>query len=131
MREAWRPLLFADDELAAWARTRDPVAAAERQKVTRRAADGPPLHSFRTLLEDLATVTRNVCRTKGETDTRQTEFELDTQLSAEQARILKLLKGIRFQRMRPSIVDSRREFHPSTSDWKTRGCARKPVRTSV
>ena len=29
MREAWRPLLFADDELAAEARTRDPVAPAE------------------------------------------------------------------------------------------------------
>ena len=101
MREAWRPLLFADDELAARARTRDPVAAAEpspnakRQKVTRRAADGTPLHSFRTLLEDLATITRNVCRTQGETDKRQIEFELDTQLRAEQARALELLKGIR------------------------------------
>ena len=102
MREAWRPLLFADDELAARATTRDPVAAAEpsasakRQKVTRRAADGTPLHSFRTLLEDLATITRNVCRTQGETDKRQIEFELDTQLSAEQTRVLELLKGIRF-----------------------------------
>ena len=53
------------------------------------------MHSFRTLLADLATVTRNVCRTKGETDTRQTEFELDTLLSAERARVLELLKGNR------------------------------------
>ena len=95
-------MLFADDELAARATTRDPVAAAEpsasakRQKVTRRAADGTPLHSFRTLLEELATITRNVCRTKGETDKRQIEFELDTQLSAEQTRVLELPKGIRF-----------------------------------
>ena len=102
MREAWRPLLLAGDELAARANARDPVAAAEpsasakRQQVTRRAADGTPLHSFRTLLEGLATVTRNVYRTKGETDKRQTEFELDTQLTAEQARFLKSLKGIRF-----------------------------------
>ena len=101
MREAWRPLLFADDELGERARTRDPVAAAEpsasakRQKAMRRAADGTPLHSFRTLLEDLANVTRNVCRAKGPTGTRQTEFELDTQLSAQQARALELLKGIR------------------------------------
>ena len=69
--------------------------SAKRQKATRTAADGTPLHSFRTLLADLATVTPNVCRTKGETETRQTEFELDTQLNAEQARALELLKGIR------------------------------------
>ena len=68
---------------------------AKRQNATRRGADGTPLHSFRTLLEDLATVTRNLCRTTGQTDTRQTEFELDTQLRTEQARVLVLLKGIR------------------------------------
>ncbi len=101
MREAWRPLLFADDELGGRARTRDPVAAAEpsasakRKKATRRAADGTPLHSFRTLLEDLQNVTRNVCCAKGPTGTRQTEFELDTQLSTQHARALELLKGIR------------------------------------
>ena len=100
MREAWRPLLFADNELAERARTRDPVAPAEpsasakRQKATRRAADGTPLHSFRTLLEDLANVTRNVCRAKGQEGSRQSEFELDTQLSTEQARAIELLKGI-------------------------------------
>ena len=49
------------DGLARLARTRDPVAAepspsAKRQGATRRAADGTPLHSFRTLLADLATV---------------------------------------------------------------------------
>ena len=44
MREAWRPLLFADEELGERTRTRDPVAAAEpsasakRKKATRRAA---------------------------------------------------------------------------------------------
>ena len=68
---------------------------AKRQNATRRGADGTPPHSFRTLLEDLATVTRNRCHTRGRTDTRQTEFELDTQLSAQQARVLELLRGIR------------------------------------
>ena len=101
MREAWRPLLFADNELAARARTRDPVAPAEpsasakREKATRRAADGTPLHSFRTLLEDLANVTRNVCRATGPEGTRQSEFELDAQLGADRARALELLQGIR------------------------------------
>ena len=61
---------------------------------TRRAADGTPLHSFRTLLEDLTNVTRNVCWAQGQEGTRQSEFELDAQLNAEQARALELLKGI-------------------------------------
>ena len=100
MREAWRPLLFADNELAERARTLDPVAPAEpsasakRQKATRRAEDGTPLHGLRTLLEHLANVTRIVCRATGQGGSRQSEFELDAQLSAEQARAMELLKGI-------------------------------------
>ena len=81
MREAWCPLLFADNELA------------ERTR-TRRAEDGTPLHSFRTLLEDLANVTRNVCHAKGQEGSRQSEFELDTQPSKAQERAMELLKGI-------------------------------------
>ena len=92
----------------------EPSPSAKRQRATRRAADGTPLHNFRTLLADLATVTRNVCRTKGETDTRRTEFELDTLLSAEQAR-----PGVAERHphltVRPPLVGSRREFRPITS----------------
>ena len=101
MREAWRPLLVADEELAAQARTRDPVAAAEpsasarRKKATRQTADESPLHSFRTLLADLAGVTHNFCRTKGLEGLRRYEFELDAQLSTAQEHAMELLKGIR------------------------------------
>jgi len=36
------------------------VSPAARQKaITRRAKDGQPVHSFRTLLQDLANLTRN------------------------------------------------------------------------
>ena len=100
MCEAWRPLLFADDELAAQRRTRDPVAAAQpsasarRKKAARQAADGTPLQSFRTLLEDLARVARNDCRSTSEQGSRVCEFELDTQLNAAQARAMELLKEI-------------------------------------
>ncbi len=86
--------------LAERTRTRDPVAPAEpsdsarRQKATRQAADGTPLHSFRTLLADLATVTRNVCRPQSPADPSASEFELDTQLSAAQARAIELLRNI-------------------------------------
>ena len=70
MREAWAPLLFTDEDQAAKL-TRDPVAPATRaakalRKVqTRHLDDGSPTHSFSTLLDELATITRNTCRTPG------------------------------------------------------------------
>ena len=70
MREAWRPLLFADEDLGAKA-TRDPVAPAKRSEAaeakaeTKTLADGTPAHSFRTALADLSTIVRNTCRTRG------------------------------------------------------------------
>ena len=69
LRRAWAPLLF-DDEISAEARhTRDPVAPAEpteharHGKTRRRTDDGEPLHSFDTLIAELATRCRNTCRT--------------------------------------------------------------------
>ena len=68
--EAWRPLLFADEDQAAKA-TRDPVAPAQRsatalEKVhTHSSADGTPVDSLRTLIAELATIVRNTCRTPG------------------------------------------------------------------
>lgn len=100
MCEAWRPLLFADEELAERTRTRDPVAPAEpsasarRKKATRQTEDGTPAHSFRTLLEDLARVARNDCRSQGERGPQPCDFELDTQLNAQQARAMEMLKEI-------------------------------------
>src|SRR4030095_6611842 len=61
MREAWRELMFADPDQRAKA-TRDPVAPAKRSKtamlkVARHALDdGPPAHSFATLMAELATI---------------------------------------------------------------------------
>ena len=68
MREAWRELMFADTEQQAKA-TRDPVAPAKRSKaalakVARHTLDdGTPVHSFSTLMAELATIVRNTCRT--------------------------------------------------------------------
>ncbi len=69
MRRALAPLLFQDaDPAAARARRRSIVApavrsaAAERKIARRMTDDGTPLHSFRTLLRDLATLTRNTVR---------------------------------------------------------------------
>jgi hypothetical protein len=69
MRRTLAPLLFEDHERSAAAASRtSPVAAAQvspaaRAKARRRQSeDGEPLHSFRTLLADLATLTRNTVR---------------------------------------------------------------------
>ena len=67
MRQAWAPLLFADTEQVAEA-TRDSVAPAERSESAQDKAashtlpDGEPMHSFATLLAELATLVRNTCR---------------------------------------------------------------------
>ena len=62
-------MLFDDhDRATAEASRASPVAkakpspAAKRKAATKRADDGLPVHSFRTLLADLATLTRNTVR---------------------------------------------------------------------
>ena len=65
MRERLKPMLFDDDDPAA-ARERvsivapaQPSPAALRKRASKRAADGLPVHSFQSLLRDLATCTLN------------------------------------------------------------------------
>jgi hypothetical protein len=69
MRQALAPMLFDDHDRAAGEALRSsPVAkaetspAAKRKAKTKRTDDGQPVHSFRTLLADLATLTRNTVR---------------------------------------------------------------------
>ena len=98
MQEAWRELLFSDEEQEA-KKERDPVAPAKRstralKKVhSQRLEDGTEVHSFHTLLMDLATIVRNTCRRKGG---RASEpmFTLTTTSSVKQTRALKLLDTI-------------------------------------
>ena len=69
MRACLAPMLFDDhDRAAAEAQRASPVAKAEpspaarRKATTKRTDDGLPAHSFRSLLVDLATLTRNIVR---------------------------------------------------------------------
>jgi len=69
MRQALAPLLFDDhDRAAVHAQRRSPVAkatvspAARRKAASKHTEDGHPVHSFRSLLTDLATMTRNTVR---------------------------------------------------------------------
>ena len=98
MREAWRALLFADEDQAAKA-TRDPVAPAKRSEQAEQKAqthtlsDGTPAHSFRTLLDELSTIVRNTCRTTTDS-ARAPTFTIVTQPDLTQQRALKLLETI-------------------------------------
>ena len=69
MQQALAPMLFADhDKQAAALQRTSPVAAARvspaarAKAATKRSADGQPVHSFATLLADLANLTRNTVR---------------------------------------------------------------------
>jgi hypothetical protein len=69
MHQALAPVLFKDHDKEGAARGRSsPVApaqvsaAAKAKAGSRKAADGQPVHSFRTLLQDLGTLTRNTVR---------------------------------------------------------------------
>ena len=98
MREAWRPLQFADEDQQA-KKHRDPVAPAkrsaqaERKALTHTLPDGSAVHSFRTLLEELSTIVRNTCRTPGASSDAPT-FQVITTPNAQQKRALDLLQTI-------------------------------------
>jgi len=102
MREAWRELMFADTDQAAKA-SRDPVAPAKRSKAALAKAarhtldDGTPAHSFATLLDELATIVRNTCRTPNPSNAGPDAptFEVLTTPNAKQQRALELLQQIR------------------------------------
>jgi transposase len=72
MRWALAPLLFDDEQLDQDRKTRDPVAAAKpsasakKKKALRVTTEGLPIHSFETLLAELATRCRNRCRIKSD-----------------------------------------------------------------
>ena len=95
MREAWRPLLFADEDLLAKT-TRDPVAPAKRsiaaqaKVATHTLDDGTPAHSFSTLQQELATIVRNTCRAPHAGHDAPT-FNITTTPNPKQRRALELL----------------------------------------
>ena len=98
MMQAWRPLLFADEEQAAKAQ-RDPVAPARRsagalRKVSNRTLeDGTCVHSFDSLLHHLSTIVRNACHHPG-ASAHEATFTLDTAPDAKQLQALELLKTL-------------------------------------
>ena len=95
MRQALAPILFDDeDKEAAEALRVSIVAPAERspkaknKDARKRTEDDYPVHSFRTLLKDLATMAKNRVRTA---DKNSCEFYLMTQPTDLQRRAFDLL----------------------------------------
>jgi hypothetical protein len=93
MRMRLAPILFDDhDRPQAQAQRRSIVspaprsAAAKHKDLTKRTEEGLPVHSFRTLIDDLATLTKNRVRLHGTehaidklanaTDLQQRAFQL-------------------------------------------------------
>ena len=72
LRHAWAPLLFKDEQPPIHP---DPVAKATRSSAaqhkarTKRTTTGEPCHSYKSLLAELATLTRNTIRLPGTTAT--------------------------------------------------------------
>ena len=99
MREAWRELMFADTNQAAKA-TRDPVAPAKRSKAALAKVadhtldDGTPVHSFSTLMAELATIVRNTCRAPS-AGPNAPSFEVLTTPNTKQRHALELIEQIR------------------------------------
>jgi transposase len=60
LRRAWAPLLFADEKREEERKRRDPIlpaqpsASAQSKKLSHQTAEGLPVHSFKSLLADLA-----------------------------------------------------------------------------
>jgi hypothetical protein len=91
LKAAWKPLLFTDEDRPT---SPDPVAkavrspSAQEKAQTKRTSTGQPAHSYRSLLAELSTQTRNTTRLHGHSST----FEKLTQPTGLQARALDLAK---------------------------------------
>jgi len=105
MKEAWRELLFSDEEHK---KDRDPaclcvarrqVAPAQRSAKalkkarSKRLEDGTVAHSFRTLLVSLSTIVRNSCRRQG-AGPEEASLAMTTRANAKQKRALALIATI-------------------------------------
>ena len=95
MRKALAPLLFDDHERAAAAAKRKTIVspslrsdAALSKAATKTTQDNEPVHSFQTLLADLATITRNRVVSRA----AALEFDRTTTPTPHQSKALELLQ---------------------------------------
>src|ERR1035437_1242689 len=98
MRQAWRELMFTDEDQAA-KQIRDPVAPAKRSEAAMKKVqshtleDGSPTHSFQTLMKELETIVRNTCSIPKSTEVASS-FQITTTPNDLQKRALELIDQI-------------------------------------
>lgn len=98
MRRALAPMLFDDDDKATAEALRSSVVAPAQRSPralgkahSKQTEDGTPVHSFQTLLEDLATIAKN--RVQPKRAPTPTSFDVLTTPTPLQQRALELLKA--------------------------------------
>lgn len=95
MRKTLKPLLFDDEELGENRLTRDPVkpatasASANMKKARHLTHDGLPVHSFETLIMELGTRCRNLCRVNSAPEAGT--VDIITKMTPLQKRVFDLL----------------------------------------
>ena len=95
LRRAWAPLLFAEEELEEARRARDPVKPAQpseevkAKKKSKKTAEGLEVQSYRSLLAQLGSMTRNTCVVAG--DDSGANFEQVSEATPLQVEAFRLL----------------------------------------
>lgn len=98
MRKALSPILFDDEELEKNRKTRDavrpasPSDSAKKKKYKRKTVDGLNVQSFKSLITNLGTRTRNRCRFKDSKSNEQSMIYQLTELTPLQKKAYELLK---------------------------------------
>ena len=100
LRRAWAPLLFEDEERWDGRKRRDPILpakpsdSAQRKKRSQETADGLPVHSFETLMEDLASRARVTYALKPQKAAENTnlKFQQVPEPTSVQARAYELIR---------------------------------------
>ena len=98
MKEALRPLLFADDDREHHA-TRDPVAtakrseAADKKAASKKLPNGSDVQSFRTLMHHMSTITRDTY-VQSLPGGKNNTFDMDTRPDPQHQQVRKLIAKI-------------------------------------
>ena len=100
MRQMLAPILFEDDDKETAERLRDSVVApaqrsprAEEKAMSKRTDDGFPVHSFQSLLRDLATLTKNQVEAKIAGAPTFIQYSTPTRLQQRAFELLKISSG--------------------------------------
>jgi len=100
LRQAWAPLLFEDEERVEQRKQRDPVlppqpsASVQSKKHSHQTVDGLPVHSFDSLLKELASRARVTFALKPQKTEEKTKltFQQVPELTPVQARAYELIR---------------------------------------